>query len=142
MKIAWDREDASFINVVAVVLWYPPLYNNPNIWSALVTAYYVTLHMETEPSFYYRIVICCNYLFLDKWALYLFVFDIESDRRSRICSLYIYRNEAFTINYAFFSRYFICVKIYWITRGMMPRVVSFSIVETAVPIVNVLPPGC
>ena len=42
VKIAWDLEEASFINVAAVVLLYPPFYKSRVICYGVVTFYYVT----------------------------------------------------------------------------------------------------
>ncbi len=86
VNMACDREEASFIKVVAVVLWYPPLSNNAIIWSALVTYSSVTLQMETDPSFYYLMVMSC-YLFLHLRYSYLLFLLTESVSKSKICSL-------------------------------------------------------
>ena len=63
VKIAWERELASFMRVLAVVLFLLPFYNKRNIWSASATVSSFTPVRVTEPSFSYLMDTtgCCLY---------------------------------------------------------------------------------
>lgn len=51
VKMACERELASFMSVLAVVLFFPPLSRSLNIWSASGTISSLTPVSVTEPSF-------------------------------------------------------------------------------------------
>ena len=51
VKMACERELASFMRVLAVVRFFPPLYSSLNIWSASATTSSLTPVRETDPSF-------------------------------------------------------------------------------------------
>ena len=61
VKMAWERELASFISVLAVVLFLLPFYSKRNIWSASATFSSLTPVSVTEPSFSYLMdtIGCC-----------------------------------------------------------------------------------
>lgn len=65
--------------------------------------------------------------------------DMAGLSKSKICSLYIYINEAFTIVFDEFFRYSICWNIYFITLGMMPIYCYPCTSVRPVPIVQVFP---
>ena len=72
LKIAWERELASFINVLAVVLFFPPNSKSENICSASATTSSWMPVSVTDPSFSSRIAMLfwCLYketLTLDLW---------------------------------------------------------------------------